>query len=403
MRRLVWFVSSFLVSSFASAQDTQVGLEQALALARSHRASVAAAQQRVISAQASRRALGAFPATRLFLGYTTPVEVGGSDDDFVISQPLDLFGRRGAARAIGDASIQRAESELKVALAEVQFAVMEEYSEAAAAKALADSARQNKEIAQQLNDAIKVLVEEGRLPGVQLTRVGIELERARLAEGQRRAEYEASLERLSAVLNVPRAQLDVAGFAPVALPALDDAALLAQRPDLQVLAADVRSAEAEVRTARLGNHPELELQARRSPWQDRDARFGARIQLSFTISDYGRTRSETSAAQSRVVAAQKVLADARRIAESDLKSSRIELEAAQAQITRYEAIVQSARLLVERSRVGYNERAVTLVELLEGTRALREVEEDYVGARRRLASAQARYLRAGGVLIEVPK
>lgn len=44
---------------------------------------------------------------------------------------------------------------------------------------------------------------------------------------------------------------------------------------------------------------------------------------------------------------------------------------------------------------------MTLVELLEATRALREVEEGMAEAKLRLALAQAEYLRASGQLLEV--
>lgn len=399
MNLKIAFVFALAAAQVAQAQDAQLTLDRALGLARANRPSVAAAQLRVTSARQTRRGLGAFPATRLFVGYSSDPAVGGSDDDLVLSQPIDIFGRTGAARAVGEAGVLRAEAELQQTLAAIQGDVVEQYSEAAAARALAASATQSVDIAQRLHTAIQTLVTEGRVAGVQLTRVGIELERSRLNLNQRQAEEQASLQRLSGLLNVPADQVAVPGFAELTVEVIEPAMLQRRRADLLLLQAEVATAEAEARVARLTSTPELEIQGRRTAWQERDERYGARIQISIPLLDYGRARAETSAARTRAEAARRALADATRIAESELSAARIEMAAAQEQITRYQAIVESARSLVEKSRTGFAAEAITLLELLEATRALREVEEGFVEARLRLARAQARYLRATGQIL----
>jgi outer membrane protein TolC len=355
----------------------------------------------VQSAKLSRRALGAYPATRLFVGYTSPTEVGGSDDDLVLAQPIDIFGRTSAARAGGDALVLRAEAELRQTLLELQSNVMTEFAEAAAAKALAESAKLSQDIAQRLFDAIKILVDEGRAPGVQLTRVGIELERAKLTTNQRQAQLAASLKRLSGLLNTPIGADQAPDFAALAVEPVDQSSLAQQRSDLLAIAAEVQAAEAEARSARLGLLPELELQGRRTPWQDREQRYGLRLQLSVPLFDHGKAKAETRAAQNRAEAARKLLLDATRLAESELQAAKIELDAATEQISQFEQIIKATHELVEKSRIGFRERAIALIELLEATRALREVEEGMAEARLRLAKAQADYLRATGRILEV--
>ncbi|MBC8063638.1 MAG: TolC family protein [Chlorobia bacterium] len=401
MKPYIVLLVAFASVHLAQSQENKLSLDRALALARANRPSISAAQLRVKSARLLRKSMGAFPATRLSVGYTSDPAVGGSDDDLVLTQPLDFFGRTSTAIAVGNAGILRAEAELQQVVAEIQAEVVDTYSEAAAAKALAESAVQSQDIAQRLADAMKILVEEGRAAGVQLMRVNIEVERSRLAANQRNAEYRASLERLSGLLAVPVNQVAVPGFAEIQVELIEPAALPRNRFDLLLLAADVRAAEADVRVARLSSLPELEIQGRRSAWQDRDSRYGARIQLNIPLFDYGRSRAETNAAKTKTEAANRALADATRIAESELSAARIELTGAQEQLQRYQTILDSARKLVDISTVGFKEKAITLVELLEGTRALREVEEGFVEARLRLAKAQARYLRASGRILEL--
>lgn len=389
------------LGSLAQGQETSLSLESALALAQSNRSSIAAARLRVTSARQARRGLGAFPSTQLLMGYSSPIEVGGSDDDLVLVQPLDVFGRTSTYRAVGDAGVRRAEAELQAELARVQADVIAQYSEAAAAGAFAEIAGKSETIAQQLYEAIKILVEEGRLPGVQLTRVGVEVERSRLTADQRRADHRAALQRLAGLLHVPAAEVSVSGFAEIHAELLDPSQLKAVRADLRALAAEVAAAEAETRVAAIGSKPELEIQGRRTAWQDSDTRVGLRIQLSFPINDFGRVRAETAAARALTESARKALDDATRLAQSGLEAARIQLVSASELMGRYEQMVVTARSLVETSTVGFGERAITLVELLEATRALREVESSAVEARLRLAEAQAAYLRASGRILEV--
>ncbi|KAA0228146.1 TolC family protein [Fimbriimonadia bacterium ATM] len=388
----------------ATAQAQQpITLEQALRSARENRPAIVAAQMRVSSARLSRRGLGAYPTTKLFVGHTDREEVGGIDDDLVLVQPIDIFGRAAAARAVGSAEILRAESELAQVLAEIQYEVIAGYSEAASAKALADNAGQLMELAQRLHDAVKVLVAEGKLPGVQLSRVAIELERAKLTFQRRTAEFQSSVRRLAGILGLSPEQIAISDFATLNVGMVDPAVLKTRRADLRLLAADIQLAQAESRVANLGSKPELEVHGRQTSWHDSHRQYGIRVQLAIPLYDFGKSRSETAAARMRAEAAERALADATRIAESELLAAQIELESAQEQVARYGQVVTDARSLVDKSRQGFVDRAVTLIELLEATRALRELEEGYVEARLHLASAQAAYLKASGTILEVGK
>jgi cobalt-zinc-cadmium efflux system outer membrane protein len=398
LRILVLFSFALAVATLEAQPLTA---EAALRLAVQNRPMVMAARQRVAAARHNRRALTAIGSTRLLAGYSSSIEIGATDDDLVVAQELDIFGRRSSFQRVGDAGIARAEAELRLALATIQEEVLDQLSEAVAAKALAENAAQTQDIVQRLHEAIKSLFEEGRVPGVQVTRVGIEVERAKLAAERRKAEMTASIQRLNGLLHIPTGQIEVGGFELLLVDAVP--ASLEALAELQILAADVQAAEAETRVVRLSSLPELELQGRTTPWQERDRRYGLRVQLTIPLLDHGKVRSETAAASSRTEAARKSLEDATRQARAAVEASRTEMNAAAAEVTRYQAIADSAHSLVNLSRLGFDERAITLTELLEATRSLREVEEGLIEARLRHAKAQARYLRASGHILEVGK
>jgi outer membrane protein TolC len=396
------FVSLAVAPMLVRAQAEVLTLEQAIASARAQRSAFEAARLRVVQANLSRRALGAFPATRLFVGYSSDQEVGGSDDDLVLAQPIDIFGRTSAARASGSAIVMQAEAEFRAVSVEVQSQVVDAYIEAAASAELARTAASVQEGLERLYEATRLRVEGGVAPGVQLTRVGLELEQAKLRSDRRQAELQANRQRLATLIGKDYTLVSVQAVPELPISEAEEAVLLSQRPDLLLLTADVRIAEADARIARLEGLPEFELQARRTPWQERDQRYGIRLQLSFPIFDYGRVRSETKAAQTKAEAARKALADASKLASGELAAARIEMNAAKQQVGRYEALVSTAKDLVERLRPALTEQATTLIEVIDATRTLRDVEEALVEARQRLAQAQSRYLRAAGQIIEVP-
>jgi outer membrane protein TolC len=175
------------------------------------------------------------------------------------------------------------------------------------------------------------------------------------------------------------------------------------RPDLQLLAADVEAAEAEAGIARKGSLPELEVQARRSPWNDRDVFFGGRIQLTWSLYDHGKSRFETQAAKRKADAARASYQDAKLRALTELDANAIEIAAAESQVKALTGLLEAARDLVEKSQKGFSGGVSTLIDILEATRALREVEQELAEARLSLNLGVASRFRISGTLIEVSK
>lgn len=387
------------IAAFGSAQ--QIGLNDVLRTARSSRPSLQAASLRLDQSKLTSRALGASPATRLFVGYTSDPETGGSDDDLVLAQPLDFFGRTNAFRKSGRALIAEAEASYRLVVLDVQTEVLNAYMDAIGASELARSALAVQAVYERLHEATRLRVEGGVAPGFHLTQVTLDLEQARLRTEQRQSETRAALERLRSVGGLDVVADLKPGFPDLTPSAAVDEALIRQRPDLQLLAAQVELADADAGIVRASGLPELELQGRRTPWQERNDRYGLRIQLSIPLFDHGRVRAETKAATTKAQAARKALDDAVKLASGEARSARIEVESAQVQLAKYESLVQQAKGLVDRLRPGLTEQATTLIEVLDATRILRDLEQAHVEAHVRFAQAQARLIRATGQIIEV--
>lgn len=286
---------------------------------------------------------------------------------------------------------------------EIQNEVVDAYFTAISAAELSKSALAVQEIYKQLHEATRLRVEGGIAPGFHLTRVALDLEQARLRSDRRRSEANGSLQQLQAVAGLPSIPALPEGFPFLTVKPVDGTTLRGQRPDLLDLQAQIQMAEADAAIARASGRPELELQGRRIPWQERHDRFGLRLQLSVPLFDHGRAASETRAARAKSEAAVKSFEDGQKVAEGEVRSAETELASASEQVAKFGVLVMKAKGLVDRLRPGLTEQATTLIEVLDATRVLRDLEQSHVEAKIRLALAQARLIRVTGTVLEVKR
>ncbi len=386
-----------LATTLALAQQP-LSIEGALKLVRQNRSAAGAAKLGIDEARLKARSLGSYPPTTLGAGYSSRLEVGGSDSDLFLSQPLDFFGRTSAGRRAGSATILMAEAGYRGTMLGLQSDVLEAYFSAVSTSQLAETSEEIVKVAQGLKDAAQKRFDEGKIAEVQVTRASIELARAKQSALLRRSQRQAAVARLAGALGLPSLDLPLDLNAVVVTPPTID---LTQRPDLLLLNAEVQTAEADAGLARLDNRPELEVQARRSPWNDSNALYGARIQLTLPLYDHGRSRFETQAAKARSQSARARYDDAQKRALSELAAIKVELDASKELVANYQAIVESAQTLVVKSQKGFSEGLGTLTDVLEATRALREIEQELAEAKLRFNLAAVSQYRAAGLLMEV--
>lgn len=392
-------ITSLLASAFCQAQ-TQLSAADALKLASQNRPSLAASRLGIEQARISARALSSFPPLNLAIGASSRSEVGATDQDLALTQEIDLFGKRRASGRVGEAEIQLAVAAYRREATSLQSEVLTAFAIAVSASHQSRVAAELLAIAEGLLNATKRRFDEGKIAELQVTRATIEFERAKQTKELKDADYKAAMTRLASLLAVPLGDLSVdtvAAIEPVAAPAILD------RPDILAFKAEVAKANAEAGFAKANSRPEFSLQVVRSPWSNDRGFFVGRAQISWDLWDHGKARNEVKAANLRAEAATKALADAVAMAEQELAAVQIELESRQSRIESYEAILDSAKDLVVKSQKGFSEGFGTQVDVLEATRALREVEQELVEARQQLAFAVIKQYEASGFLAEVLK
>lgn len=395
MRTTVTFV---LLLAAAGAGAQSLSLTEALAQARHNRPAVHAARLNTERARLAARAAGAYPGPTFGLGQSSQPDLGATDQDLYVSQPLDIFGRVAASRAVGRAQVAMAQTEERQALLELQDEVMRAYVEAVAATRLSAAAEAQRSVAESVHQATRRRFEEGRVPEVQVTRAEIELERAKQSALLRKSALEAALTRLAASVgqSSPVPAVDVS-------PSLVDPAVsLDGRPDIQALEAKRRLTEAEAATTAKSHLPEIDLVGLRSPWRGDEHTVGVRVQLTWSLNP-GRSRDEQAAARKAAEADAKAAEDLRRRAQAELGAVDIEVAAARRQVESLEAVRQAASDLVKKSQVGYSNGYSTLLDVLEATRAVREIDVDLAEAQLRLDLALVHKHTVGGKLVEVAR
>lgn len=388
-----------LASAFCQAQ-TQISATDALKLASQNRPSLAASRLGVEQARLSARALSSLPPLNLAAGASSRSEVGATDQDLALTQEIDIFGRRRASGRVGEADVQLALARYRKEAGLLQSEVLTAFAIAVSASHQREVATELLEVAKGLLNATKRRFDEGKVAELQVTRATIEFERAKQTRELKDADYQAAKTRLASLLAVPQGELSVvpdAAIEPVAIPSIMD------RPDILEIKAELAKASAEAGYVKATSRPEFSLQIVRSPWSNDRGYFIGRAQFSWNLWDHGRARNEVRAANLRAEAAAKALSDATARAEQELAAVQIELESRQARIKSYEAILVFAKDLVVKSQKGFAEGFGTQVDVLEATRALREVEQELVEARKQLAFAVIKQYEASGYLVEVLK
>lgn len=393
------FIFAFVACLASTIVRAQVlTLEEALQKALSTRQAVQAATKAVASARQGLRASGALPGLTLGAGHSSHSEIGATDQDLFVSLPIDIFGRTSAARKVGAAGLMIAEADLQLVLLDVQLEVLSAYVAAYSAERQAIGAQGLLEIAESIYAATLRRFEEGKIPEVQLTRARIERDRFMQAAALRKAEFQSAQRRLAGALGADSIAWTLA---PPQIP--DPAPDLERLPDLMRLRAQALQSDAQAQLASASLSPEFEVIGARSPWRDERSTVGARLQLTWRFFDFGRARHESDAARLQAASYRDLLEDRKALAVSAIQAIDLQIAAERQRTASYESIRAAAVDLVEKSQRGFSEGIGTLIDVLEATRALREIERELAEAELSLHLALIAKYRAAGRLLGVAR
>lgn len=363
------------------------------------------------------------------------------DEEVILSQPLDVFGRRRAQAGVAAAELRRAQAESTLAERTLTASVKNAASDLLAAQEAENLGQVQVEVAQLFRDAAARKAELGEAPPVQVQRAELELLRAQNELDNARAERQVRRVALNQLIGQPPEtplrvalppSLAVAQNSLLSLPGLPTSGgaadvtsnaassgeavsglsniplgsgsaaqtggldglraqllpgALANRPDVAGAQATLEARQAQVGALRRERLPVVELQARRSSAFGREGSYALRAVVTLPLFDFGSLKHERRAAEAETLAQQATIALLRSQVAAQVEQALIRWRQQRRTVERYRSgIVPLAVELLRKTQIGYAAGASTYLEVLEAQRALRQTQTEYLqalaGARR---------------------
>lgn len=378
-------------------------IEKALANSpglRASRESETAAQERVGATRSLPN-----PTFSAAAGFTGSDEA--RDEEMLVSQPLDLFGKRRSQGRAADANLRRAEALTTVTQRALIAAVKQAAAELLAAQENEKLARENLELATKFRDAAARRVELGDAAPIQTERAQIELLRAEndLVQATARRNEELTVlngllgEKSDSALTVTWAFPDVFARKPSQTrEELVENAL--KRPELRAGEAEQDGRRARIDVLRKERLPQVEVQVRRDSVWSGESSTALRAAVSVPIFDFGSIKKERRALQAEVRAGDAQLALERAQARLRVEKALTRLQGKVDVVERYRfGIVPQTAELLRKMQIGYEKGASSYLEVLEAQRTLRQVQSEYLQALHDTRSASLELENATGVAV----
>ena len=328
--------------------------------------------------------------------------LGGTGEELLISQPLELNGTRSARTGIATARLQLTQAQSLIELRQLVFTTRSAYYELARAREQLALSRDLLAAAEEFERITRRQVELGSRPGIDQTQTEIETLRARqqvtLGEGQATAAQAA----LNTTLGRdPATLVNALAPLPTAIENVDRATALQQglaaRPEIAAEQARGEEFRQEARFARAQGRPDLAPQFRAGSVIRRFSDYGLGLAVTLPLFDFGSRRNRIRQAEESE-RAQRDRADvARTQVRQEVEQAYARLQAAATALQAYDQeLLAKTQALLDASRKGFQLGQTSAIALLEAQRTYRAVQTERINAQVNYVVARAEWERATG-------
>lgn len=383
-------------------QAPLLSVDQAVRQAAAAHPRVLAGRSEIAAARANlsgARALGNPTVT-----FTPTFTRGGSDEEFLFQQPLELNGVRSARAGVAAAQLKQQEARSVASLGDLIYETRLAYYELARARELEALAAESLRIADEFAVATRRQAEEGLRPGVDAVSTGIEVSRAR----QQLLQAQARSRTAAGALNLLMGRGETEPVEPLtplptpeapADPAVLAASAMANRLEIAEQDALREEFRQEARLAIAQGRPDLAPQLRADSLTRGSRQVGFGLGITLPLLDHGSRRGRIARAR-LLEKAQSARTEALRLEIRQQVLQALErVKAASAVIREYEVgLLAPSQRLLDAARTGYQSGLYSVVQLLEAQRTFRAVQADYRNALADHAVARAALDRAVGTI-----
>lgn len=378
----------------APAQAATLTLAEALELAEKHSPVLTHSAATVQAAQAAVTTARAFPNPELELsgGSSKPRQTGlesGRVETVGLAQPIELPGLRSSRRSMADAGVSASEAALRQTRLELRSRIKLSFFEALRRQDEAGVAAENRALLYLLRNRVKLKVEVGESPRYELIKAEAEALAADNAFRSAQLRVNQAKSVLRGLIGAPLDGIELAHepTANTEAPPLEtlEQELLAQHPQLRLVEAETRRAQARIdmeRAARLPQ-PTLKLNTERNPdarqwmvgvalplplWNRRDGPIGEAVA--------GLHQSEAEAERVRLAL----------LTELEQVYSRYQI--ARSQVKTFETgLLKEAESAMKVAEAAYRYGERSILDYIDAQRVLRATRLDFIHARYELQAA----------------
>lgn len=304
---------------------------------------------------------------------------GNAETTLVVTQDLELWGRRsarvGVARADADAAALR--RDLSIIDAAGRLALV--YAEAEAAEHRAELAGEALNITLADARAALVLVQQGREPMVRSLQAESEAAAARASLDAAVAERDAAYARLTAVAMLPAPVTSIPDslidLAPPTAAVRDE-----DTPVVRVARSEREAAERRIKVEQIAARPDISASIGLRRYEAEDA-TALTVGISMPLPLFDRNRGNIDAARAEFRAADARLTGARQEAQADRNAAMARLSASVSRVSASDAGVTAAEEAYRLSRIGFDAGRMSQLELRASRAALISARNAAVDAR----------------------
>lgn len=401
------------VSAQEVSPEPEVTLNELVQQALEHYPQLAIARQNEEAAGERFKSLRSFPNPTLELTPRLSGDREAADTEVLLSQPLDVFGKRRANARVKEAewrsAIAKSTFARRALVTEVKQAAIDLY---AAQEAESLSIAQV-EIAQQFERAAKRRAELGDVPQVQAQRAELELLRAQNELANDKAARLAQLATVNQLIGQDPATLlrvvlpEASGAESKDLSKDHDHFLteaLNSRADLAAARAELQARQAQVTAIRKERLPDVQLQVRRGAFFGDESSYALRAVVTVPIFDFGSIKHERRAAQAEAQAQQAEVELLRRQISTQVEQALLRVDQQWQNVERYRSgIVPQTLDLLRKTQIGYEQGASSYLEVLEAQRTLRQVQNEYLQALTGTLASETALENAVGKILPIGK
>lgn len=363
-----------------------LSLARALELAASNNPLIGQSTANMAGAEAKLRSARMLQNPTLSLAHWAGRDTGGLDEDIILTQVIELGGKRAYRTRTASAELTAAQYEQISTALDLRLSVQTAYYETLRAQEEYNLAADSLARAKQFADATQTQFQAGDVPRSNVLRSEIELSRAQQDISTAQMERDNRFAALRSLIGGARVNItsltDKLAFSPTSYSLADlETRALSDRPDIKAAQATRASLVAAAGTARAEGRPDLFIEGRRASINPADEGTSIRAGVIFTPFDLGRQRADVAAAQAAVTEQDAKIAEEERIARLEIETDYRNLEQARTTVQSFQTgRLVHAKELYNMAQIGYEKGANTYLEVLDAQNVYRNEQTDYARA-----------------------